>query len=764
MGEMPSSDTSSDSWSESDTDDSLSSTSMANECSSSSEGTSEPTDEEVGLTAVVEEEVPRPRESLRKWALRSKIPHSHLNDLLAALKPWLPDLPADARTLLGAKYFSAPSTAMVSAEEVKYYSVTSKRLGVCCPAAAEAPRRKFNLQTNRTMECTKSRSYAIYGSVFVALLAILGGIWLRRSFSADIPQVLSALQKLESSYRPLPQPHPGPLVIVGFGGCTDINVDAIGFFESLGVDPSLPTAIRPEFDGHIGLNSLDDVLAEFTEMFASGAAAERYVANKTLFNLLVEHATSLVTANTTVATGSGTNSGRPSAYFSLGGNAPVMAQRLAREGAEVTLVARLSPRERAALPNGLRVISAPSAFGLPDVPLSDVHLILEYERASRWRNFTAPRANRYILIRDEENPRLSGLWSGLLPTWRGSAKLGLLGKGTQSTPDLFVVSGLQTMDNSALNPDIRPERLDHLKWFLSTQLTPATLVHFEMASFIETAFVVNLTRSILPYVDSIGLNEQELPNLVSLLSVGRVVSHASVSTPRAAAMLDGMREVWSILTDPALPRVGPSRRRLSRIHLHTLGYQIIIVRRPVDLVQARKLEEAADANGEEINIAELGRAWPFTRAAAAKASLIAHRHTCATASIDPVLTRLLMDDSFAVTADPDRWASALLATTASGPDLLAASNSVPRLHFNASAPVSCWYEPEPAVAAGTSARPASSPTSSASRRVETRVEICVAPVPVCSKVTRTVGAGDNISAGALRAQLTTRAYRNRGHR
>nr|VZI22635.1 unnamed protein product [Spirometra erinaceieuropaei] len=118
MGEMPSSDTSSDSWSESDTDDSLSSTSMANECSSSSEGTSEPTDEEVGLTAVVEEEIPSPRESLRKWALRSKIPHSHLNDLLKALKPWLPDLPADARTLLGAKYFSAPSTAMVSGEYV----------------------------------------------------------------------------------------------------------------------------------------------------------------------------------------------------------------------------------------------------------------------------------------------------------------------------------------------------------------------------------------------------------------------------------------------------------------------------------------------------------------------------------------------------------------------------------------------------------------------------------------------------------------------
>ncbi|BHF78975.1 hypothetical protein SprV_0602209200 [Sparganum proliferum] len=99
---MPSSDTSSGSWSESDTDESMSSTSLANERSSSLEGTSVSTDEEVGSTAEVEEEDASPRESLRKWALRSKIPHSHLNDLLKALKPWLPDLPADARTLLGA--------------------------------------------------------------------------------------------------------------------------------------------------------------------------------------------------------------------------------------------------------------------------------------------------------------------------------------------------------------------------------------------------------------------------------------------------------------------------------------------------------------------------------------------------------------------------------------------------------------------------------------------------------------------------------------
>nr|VZI52055.1 unnamed protein product [Spirometra erinaceieuropaei] len=114
MREMPSSDTSSSSLSESVTDDSMSSTSLENERSSSLEGISATTDEEVGSTAEVEEKDASAREAVRKWALRSKAPHSHLNDLLKALKPWLPDLPADARTLLGAAYFSAPITAMVS--------------------------------------------------------------------------------------------------------------------------------------------------------------------------------------------------------------------------------------------------------------------------------------------------------------------------------------------------------------------------------------------------------------------------------------------------------------------------------------------------------------------------------------------------------------------------------------------------------------------------------------------------------------------------
>ncbi|BHF70322.1 hypothetical protein SprV_0301337200 [Sparganum proliferum] len=111
---MPSSDTSSSSWSESDAEESTSSSSLANDASSVLEGSSLSTDEEFCSTAEGEEVDASPRDSLRKWALRLKIPHAHVNELLKALKPWLPGLPADARMLLGTKYVSAPSTITMS--------------------------------------------------------------------------------------------------------------------------------------------------------------------------------------------------------------------------------------------------------------------------------------------------------------------------------------------------------------------------------------------------------------------------------------------------------------------------------------------------------------------------------------------------------------------------------------------------------------------------------------------------------------------------
>lgn len=117
----------------------------------------------------------------------------------------------------------------------------------------------------------------------------------------------------------------------------------------------------------------------------------------------------------------------PAARWEVGGNAPVMASRFLLEGCDVVLAARTSPRLLGALPEGLRAVGGA-------LDKDDVHLILEYKADAKWGPFTAPRANRYILHNDENNPMVSSL-----------EPLGEVLKTFQ--PNLLVVSGLQMMDS-----------------------------------------------------------------------------------------------------------------------------------------------------------------------------------------------------------------------------------------------------------------------------------------------------------------------------
>jgi len=75
----------------------------------------------------------------------------------------------------------------------------------------------------------------------------------------------------------------------------------------------------------------------------------------------------------------------------LGGNAPVIAQRMSKEGANVILGAQDGsdlPIDQSVKPSG------------PSVPVSDIHLILEYDKNEEFGSFKAPRANRFIIHAD----------------------------------------------------------------------------------------------------------------------------------------------------------------------------------------------------------------------------------------------------------------------------------------------------------------------------------------------------------------------------
>lgn len=77
---------------------------------------------------------------------------------------------------------------------------------------------------------------------------------------------------------------------------------------------------------------------------------------------------------------------------------------------------------------------------------------------------------------------------------------------------------------------------------------------------------------------------------------------------------------------------------------------------------------------------------------------------CGDDEIDSLKTRLIMDDSFALSQEGDE-----------------------RIVFNASKPISCWDEDD--------------------------YELCVAPVLVCTQVKQTVGGGDNITPAGLMPQI-----------
>lgn len=193
----------------------------------------------------------------------------------------------------------------------------------------------------------------------------------------------------------------------------------------------------------------------------------------------------------------------------------------------------------------------------------DIHLIIEYKTGDEWGALKTPRANRYILHHDKNNPMIKSLE--------------LLNSTIKDfDPRLFVVSGLQMMDNYPYaDYAVRLERLMGVK----SQMTQhSNLVHFEMASFVEIELLDLLLKNIIPYADSLGMNEQELDNILQVLEMGKI-SLSADSNPRVATALDQMRNVFKILNNNYFHSSLTDRkhRMLTRIHVHTLAYQAFMV-------------------------------------------------------------------------------------------------------------------------------------------------------------------------------------------
>lgn len=424
-----------------------------------------------------------------------------------------------------------------------------------------------------------------YGSV-LSLFVVLLAIWFRSPHNTVLDERLdTVLSSLLRAERKVGVNSDRPRVAVGFGGCVDLIVDGVSFLNKMGVSQEEQPL------HHDYLENAEQLAQSFAYFFAPGAAAERFMKNETLFSELVEGARDL-----------------PGNRWSVGGNAPVMAGRMATEGCDVLLGGSFSTDFTEFLSQHITV-----AGKVIDEP--DIHLILEYSSGVGWGAFTSRRANRYIIHSDAHNPYLDSLevFAEKLKDFK---------------PDLLVVGGLQMMDNFPFKSGEREAVLSRLEDLL-TSSSPQIGIHFEMASFVDENIVDDLLHHVIPHADSLGMNEQELPNLLSLLK-GSNITVLSDPNPRVATVLDQMREVYRILnqryknansggeSDDSKSKGKP----LTRLHVHTLAFQAMIVTH--------------------------GSQWKNTMSATAKASLTANRHVCGSNDIDLSKARLLMDDSFSV--------------------------------------------------------------------------------------------------------------------
>lgn len=132
----------------------------------------------------------------------------------------------------------------------------------------------------------------------------------------------------------------------------------------------------------------------------------------------------------------------PDTRWAIGGNAPLMAKRFFIEGWKVLFGGKMSKKLKTYIPEEILIVGDEEKEEVRD----DVHMILEYKADEKFGKYKAPRANRYIMHNDENNPLLSSLekLGEHLPSFK---------------PNLLVISGLQMMDNFPFKLDGRGKKL-----------------------------------------------------------------------------------------------------------------------------------------------------------------------------------------------------------------------------------------------------------------------------------------------------------------
>ncbi|KAE8629052.1 hypothetical protein XENTR_v10000339 [Xenopus tropicalis] len=261
-----------------------------------------------------------------------------------------------------------------------------------------------------------------------------------------------------------------------------------------------------------------------------GAAAERFYSDAISFAHI-----------------SRTASQDPRAQHFVGGNAALIAQRLAANpDLEVLLCGPVGPKLHELLDE--RVYVPPASLQEQD----EYHLILEYKAGEQWGSTRAPAASRFIFSHDLSNGAMTSLEV-------------LLSSLEVFQPKLLVLSGLHMMEG--LSKDAREGRLREAAASMS-EVPSDILIHLELASMTDGDLMRGIIyQQVFPFISSLGLNEQEL----LFLSQSASGPHSSISA------WSGIPEV-GIVSDILFWILKGSENgasTLTRVHFHTLAYHIL---------------------------------------------------------------------------------------------------------------------------------------------------------------------------------------------
>lgn len=209
----------------------------------------------------------------------------------------------------------------------------------------------------------------------------------------------------------------------------------------------------------------------------------------------------------------------------------------------------------------------------------EVHLILEYSASDNW-NGTASRANRFIVTNDKLNAAMGGL--ELIASVNDKVR-----------PDVLVVSGVHML--SGLDAQKQEDTLEQLVSVLeSLRAVPRTkdapkvhrpLVHLELAAIGSQELLDRISRVVLPLVDSVGSNEQELSDL--LQAIGAFDEQAGIAAKVAESFTEEFsnKAVRDLKASPAVVALGlravlDKFPGLQRYHYHALPFHVIATAAP----------------------------------------------------------------------------------------------------------------------------------------------------------------------------------------